>query len=170
MTLSSLRCAYLLCLDDSKNLSDFCFVFNVLNSWKTVFKQVLKASIELPLEVWTISSKTFNCKEQCCCKLQTPSNWMSKPALTIFCLIHNGLISAVEYLLNISVALRLWFCDVMCLVVTVAYSSSCHALSLSSTAHFMPSLMPPCALCCKLWQHNYFNIHSDQEMENGRRN
>lgn len=88
----------------------------------------------------------------------------------LFNLIHNGHISAVEYLLNLSVALRLRFGDVMCLAGTVAYSSSCHALSLSSAAHPMPGLMPLHAPCCKLWQHNYFNIRSDQEMENGRRN
>lgn len=84
--------------------------------------------------------------------------------------MHNEPISAAEYLLHLSVALRLWFCDVMWLAVTVAYSSSCHAFSLSSAAHPMPGLMPLGTPCCKLWQHSYFNIHSDQEMENGRRN
>lgn len=54
----------------------------------------------------------------------------------LFSLIHNGHISADEYLLNLSVALRLWFSDALCLAV--ASSSSCHALSLYCPPHARP--------------------------------
>jgi len=82
----------------------------------------------------------------------------------LFDLIHNGHISAVEYLLNLSVALRLWLGDVMCLAVTVAYSSSCHALSLSSTAHPMPSLMLQ-VVAAQLFQHPFRSGNGEWQKE-----
>lgn len=81
-------------------------------------------------------------------------------------LINDGHISPAGCLPDLSVALKLCFGDVACLAVPTAYSTSWHALSLLLHC-------PPHAIarsCCKLWQHNYFNIHSDQEMKDGRRN
>lgn len=139
---------------------------------KTVFKQV--SEIKYQASTGSLNNKQKNIQLLRAILQQATDTLLPDVQIYInyflFNLIHNGHISAVEYLLNLSVALRLWFSDVMCLAVTVAYSSSCHALSLSSTAHPMPGLMPLYAPRCKLWQHNYFNIHSDQEMENGRRN
>lgn len=161
-----------MCLSPLFRLQWKFIFFKVLNRQKTVFKQVSETKYQTSTR--SLNNKQKNIQLLKAILQQATDTFLLdvQTCINYFLvdLIHNGHISAVEYLLNLSVALRLWFGDVMCLAVTVAYSSSCHARSLSSTAHPMPSLMPLHAPCCKLWQHNDFNIHSDQEMENGRRN
>lgn len=144
----------------------------MLNGQKTLFKQVSETKYQTSIGI--LNNKQKNIQLLRAIVQQATDTFLPDVQIWInyflYNLIHNEPISAAEYLLHLSVALRLWFCDVMWLAVTVAYSSSCHALSLSSAAHPMPGLMPLGTPCCKLWQHSYFNIHSDQEMENGRRN
>lgn len=76
--------------------------------------------------------------------------WLDIQTCTTCFLINDGHVSPAGYLPDLSVALKLRFSDVACLAVPVAYSTSCHALSLSFTAHPMLSLLSlhaPAASC-----------------------
>lgn len=152
---SSLRSAYFLCIDCKKKL-----YFKVLNSQKTLFKQVPENKYQTSIGI--LNNKQKNTQLLRAIPQQTTDTLLPDVQICInyflHNLIHNGRISTAEYLLNLSVALRLWFCDVF------GSNSGLQQFlsgSLPSAAHPMPSLMPLGAPCCKLWQNCYFNIHSD---------
>lgn len=106
---SSLRSAYFLCIDCKKKL-----YFKVLNSQKTLFKQVPENKYQTSIGI--LNNKQKNTQLLRAIPQQTTDTLLPDVQICInyflHNLIHNGRISTAEYLLNLSVALRLWFCDV----------------------------------------------------------